>query len=78
MSEDVGARLARAHAELQALADEHVDDAAGMGQDIALSELNVLRDAAQDLWDEEPLLSKTSPQRSEGSRPRTSCGRCSG
>lgn len=55
---DYKRRLARAHAELQALADEHVDDAAGMGQDIPLSDLNVLRDAAQDLWDDEPLLSK--------------------
>ena len=29
-----------------------------MGQDIPLAELNALRDAAQALWDEEPLLSR--------------------
>lgn len=51
-------RLARAQAELQAIADEQVDVAKGMGQDIALQELNALRDAAQALWDEEPQLSR--------------------
>lgn len=52
------AMLASAQAELQALADEHVDLAAGMGQDIPLEELNALRDAAQALWDEEPLVGR--------------------
>lgn len=29
-----------------------------MGQEIPLDELNVLRDAAQSLWDEEPLVGR--------------------
>ena len=51
-------RLARAHAELQALADEHVDLEKGLGQEIALEDLNALRDASQELWDEEALIGK--------------------
>ena len=51
-------RLARAHAELQALSDEHVDLEKGLGQEIALEDLNALRDASQELWDEEALIGK--------------------
>ena len=55
-SDEVRQRIARAHAELQAIADEHVESEKGMGQDIALADLNALRDGAEAAWDEEPLL----------------------
>ena len=57
-SDDLREKLARAHAEIQAIADEHVDVSKGMGQDIPFGELNALREAAQTLWDEEPQLGR--------------------
>ena len=51
-------KLASGQAELQALADEHVDVGKGMRQDIPLEEMNALRDAAQALWDEEPQVGR--------------------
>jgi hypothetical protein len=51
-SDEVKQRVLRAHAELQAIGDEHVDLEKEMGQDIALADINALRDGSQAAWDE--------------------------
>ena len=55
-SDEVKRKILRAHEELQAIGDEHVDLAKEMGQDIALSDINAMRDGSQAAWDEDPLL----------------------
>ena len=56
------AKLERAHTELQALADEHVDHSLGMGHDTPVAELDGLRNASQMLWDEDPQLASFAAQ----------------
>ena len=72
-SDEVRQRIARAHAELQAIADEHVDLGKGMGQDIAVTDLNALRGGAEAAWDEEPLLHADWQTTYQGSRSTPSC-----
>ena len=57
-SDEYKERLARAHDEFMALAEEHVDPAKGMGQDTPLVELDALRAAALGLWDENERLAE--------------------